>query len=473
MPHRFNVGDVKAWDHCQRRVWYDHNPPQGLTVQEDPFDQLILKLGEEHEIGIRDRLGNAVEARDEAHTRELIDAGTPTIYQPAFTDEEIGATGRPDFLVRMEDGTYQVADAKLAHSLERHPEIRIQIALYRALAGSSADALVYLGNGEIATVGDEETARRDKFIASIQDILSQDAVPGVGFSESKCSGCPYDAVCRPVFVENGELTLVYGVDSRSVPGLIEQGIATIGDLAAADAGALEDVPYLKGPAKERAILQAKSQLEGTATVLAEPQLPAGTWIHFDVEDYPLTKNFADGNEVYLWGLLKAPFDESGFVYVWSDGGPEEDERAWREFVEMVKGLRADASDLVLAHYSSHEKTKIKQYAARYDMADDPTVGWLLGKESPLCDLQPIVRNAVALPLTGYGLKAICKHEALVNFQWELEESGSQWSVVRYHDFLNASDEAEREAIATEIRIYNRDDVRAMHALEQWLQALTS
>ena len=73
-----------------------------------------------------------------------------------------------------------------------------------------------------------------------------------------------------------------------------------------------------------------------------------------------------------------------------------------------------------------------------------------------------------LPTYGYGLKEVCKDSNLVNFQWEVKESGIQWSVVRYLDFLQASDEGEREEIKAEVLSYNRDDVRATRALEIWL-----
>ena len=107
------------------------------------------------------------------------------------------------------------------------------------------------------------------------------------------------------------------------------------------------------------------------------------------------------------------------------------------------------------------------------MEDHPAVAWLLGDNSPLFDLANAVRQSVVLPLPGYGLKAICKHPKLVNFQWELPESGSQWSVVRYVGFLRARDPAERAAIRREIETYNRDDVLATRALEMWLRSLTA
>jgi uncharacterized protein len=67
------------------------------------------------------------------------------------------------------------------------------------------------------------------------------------------------------------------------------------------------------------------------------------------------------------------------------------------------------------------------------------------------------------------LKTVCKHQKVVNFQWEVEESGSQWSVVRYLDYLCAQDPGDKERIKEEILCYNRDDVRATQALELWLR----
>ena len=82
-----------------------------------------------------------------------------------------------------------------------------------------------------------------------------------------------------------------------------------------------------------------------------------------------------------------------------------------------------------------------------------------------------VRHHLVLPLKSYGLKAICKDPRLVNFQWTHEESGSQWSVVRYHDYLGATDDGEREQIRNEILSYNEDDVRATDAMVSWLRTL--
>jgi len=97
------------------------------------------------------------------------------------------------------------------------------------------------------------------------------------------------------------------------------------------------------------------------------------------------------------------------------------------------------------------------------------VVWLLESESALFDLQKSVVDSLILPLTKYGLKDICKDKNLVNFQWQLQESGSQWSVIRFHDYLNTNDAGELESIKEELLTYNFDDVRATRELELWLR----
>ena len=149
---------------------------------------------------------------------------------------------------------------------------------------------------------------------------------------------------------------------------------------------------------------------------------------------------------------------------------EEDKQGWDDFLSLVEKYKTEHNDLIIAHYSQHEVTTIKQYAERYDMFEHPTVAWLLGENSPLYDLQKPVLDNLVLPLQGYGLKDICKHKDLVNFQWEDEESGSQWSIVQFYYFQQEQDEGKRSLMKRAILSYNRDDVMATKHLEDWLRS---
>lgn len=437
----------------------------------NPFDALVVSMGNEFEQTVKERLAVTAEivtAQSKEHTDALMAEGAPVIYQAKLVDQANEFIGYPDFLIRQPDGRYQAADAKLARKVDN--EIAIQLGFYRRLLGNGLPALAYLGTGEVSEVGDESNPDVNTYITEIRSVLAETEPPLVRYSESKCKACPFYVVCQPAFAEKEELTLIYGIDSRSAPGLEKHGIETITALAVADPKTIPDIPYLKEhEKKQRAVLQAKAWKTGEMSKLKDITLPGGTWIHFDVETNPLTPHGED--HVYLWGFLKPGYQPHDFDYVWTD--THDDERAgWDLFLGKVEEYRATWPDLRLVHYSSYERVKIKQYAARYGMEAHPTVTWLLDEENgPLFDLQKPLQDSLILPVAGYGLKAICKHEKLVNFQWEDDDSGSQWSVVQYVGFLNEPDPAKKEPIKQAILAYNRDDVIATWRLEKWLKTL--
>lgn len=466
-----NPSDVYSLNHCARRVWYEHNPPLGLeAVEPAAFDAMVFEMGEEHEKRVYDLLAEGAEiitAQSAQHTAELMAAGAPIIYQAQLRDESERFTGTPDFLIRQEDGAYQAADAKLARSVDK--EIAVQLAFYRRLLGNAYPAMAYLGNGETAIVSDESNPDLNEYVIGIRTVLNETEPPLVRYSESKCKVCPYNAVCKPDFEKREELTLIYGIDKRGVMGLEQNGITTITALAETEPDTIPDIPYMKGFEKKRcAVLQARAWKTGEMFKLKEIELPEGKWVHFDIETNPLTPNGAD--HVYLWGFLKPGYAWNDFEFVWTDTH-EADETGWREFLALVARYREEWPDVKLVHYSNYERQKINEYAKRYAMEDDPNVTWLLADDGPLYDLQKPVKDCLVLPVSGYGLKAICKHEHLVDFQWEDDDSGSQWSVVQYVMFLREQDLAAKQAIKDSILTYNRDDVIATRKLEEWLRGL--
>jgi uncharacterized protein len=58
---------------------------------------------------------------------------------------------------------------------------------------------------------------------------------------------------------------------------------------------------------------------------------------------------------------------------------------------------------------------------------------------------------------------------LVNFQWEDDSSGSQWSIVQFNQFIQEIDKSTKQQLKKEILSYNRDDVIATRRLEEWLK----
>lgn len=461
--------DARSWSLCTRRVWLDNKADFELAPAKDAFEQLVIDLGLAHEQAVLQKLSGAFAvhtATSPEETKRLISERVPVIYQAQLVDEECGLIGFPDFLILHESGEYQAADAKLSLSEEKK-EIQVQLGLYRRMLASQLPAIVFLGNDTQALIGDEANTVANQFLTEMREILSSEDELIVRYSHSKCRTCPYYTHCKPAFEANEELSLLYGIQGRAASGLEDAGISTITQLAATDPGAIPDIPYLKGHEKKlRAVLQAKSYLTGEVSQLSPVTLPEGQWIHFDIEDNPLTGN--GEKHVYLWGFLVPDYEHNHFEYVWTDID-EEDEQGWLQFIAKVEEYRQRYPNLILAHYSSHERSTIRSYAKRYGMEDNETVTYLLGDESPLFDLQKPVLDSLVLPLQGYGLKDICKHKDLVNFQWQDDDSGSQWSVVQFNRFLTETDPQTKASLKAEILGYNRDDVTATRRLEEWLR----
>ena len=467
--------DAVSWVSCVRRVWLDNNLSEGPEDELAGFDQLVAQLGEIHEQSILAELTtrHQVEtAQSVEHTQALMNQGVEVIYQAQLFDGEQALIGYPDFLIRQDDGKYQAADAKLSLN-EQKKEIQTQLGCYRKLLDNGLPALVYLGDGSQAAIGDESEKLADKFLDDMRQLLASDNEPDVRYSHSKCKICPYYGHCKPQFVANEDLSLLYGVQGRAAEGLEKVGIVSISSLANTNAEDIPDVPYLKGvEKKQRAVLQAKAWQTGEYYQLHPIELPTGTWIHFDIEDNPLTST--GEKHVYLWGfLLPGSLQKSGneqYEYIWTDSD-DQDHAGWLAFLDKVAEYKNQYPDLILAHYAIHERTTIKQYAERYRMENHSIVEWLLGDNSPLFDIQKPVTENLVLPLQGYGLKDICKHRDLVNFQWEDDESGSQWSIVQFNRFLEITGTEEKASLKQEILGYNRDDVIATRRLEEWLRNL--
>ncbi|GBE06995.1 PD-(D/E)XK nuclease superfamily protein [bacterium BMS3Abin11] len=461
--------DAKSWSLCTRRVWIDNKAQLNLPPTEDEFEQLVIQLGLEHENAVHQRLSETFEvqtATSVENTSQLMADKVQVIYQAQLLDEANRLTGYPDFLILNENGEYQPADAKLSLNEEKK-EIQIQLGFYRRMLANSLPATVFLGDGNEALIGDEANAITEKFIVEMRELLSSENEPIVRYSHSKCHACPYYMHCKPKFEAKEELSLLYGIQGRAAEGLEVEGIDTITELSKTDPSIISDIPYLKGfEKKQRAVLQAKSYLTGEVFKLNPVSLPEGQWVHFDIEDNPLTGT--GKKHVYLWGFLVPDYKNNNFEYVWTDDETE-DKKGWLQFLTRIEEYRKKYPSLILAHYSSHEHSTIKSYAKRYNMEGNATVLYLLGDDSPLFDLQKPVLNSLVLPLQGYGLKDICKHKDLVNFQWEDDDSGSQWSIVQFKRFLSEPNTQIKVHLKNNILSYNRDDVFATRQLEEWLR----
>ena len=465
-----NASDSLSWALCLRRAWLDRNVPDGFEVAVDRFDELVMEMGLEHEQEVLRSLGPYETAMDAEHTTDLMNSRVPVIYQGTIVDRSLGVVAKPDFLI-LEGEEYRAKDAKLASTMDGKKAQTAQIGTYDIVLKSSHRAMALLPDGETYEIREKDLVTARHFIEDMQGIVNAKSRPDANYTATKCEACPYKALCVPEFKERGNLGLNYFIDNRALPTLRTKGINTLKDISKTTPDVIGDTPYLKKQEKqEMAILQARSLLENKVIRLGPTARAPGTPIHFDIETWPFGADRK--GTIYLFGFLPPPYRKEDYEYVWSDefvGGG--DREGWLKFVSKIEEYKQRYPDCTFVHYTDFELHQIRHYAERYEMLEHPTVASMLDGGDLFFDIKKATSDSLILPVTGYGLKHICKNEALVNFQWELEESGSQWSVVRYFDYLRADDALERERIREELLTYNRDDVLGTRAQEVWLMEL--
>ena len=170
-------------------------------------------MGLAHEQAVLERLSGDMDvhtASSPEDTARLMADRVPAIYQAQLLNEAEGIIGLPDFLLLDESGQYQAADAKLSLSEEKK-EIQVQLGIYRRLLGTGLPAIVFLGDGEQALIGDEANAVANQFATEMRELLSSEDEPLVRYSHSKCRACTYYTHCKPPFEQKGELSLLYGI----------------------------------------------------------------------------------------------------------------------------------------------------------------------------------------------------------------------------------------------------------------------
>jgi predicted RecB family nuclease len=118
---------------------------------------------------------------------------------------------------------------------------------------------------------------------------------------------------------------------------------------------------------------------------------------------------------------------------------------------------------VWVHYATFERTWIQRYAERHG---DPTgvAARVLANTFDL--LGEAVEPCVHLPLRSLSIKHVAPY---TGFSWSDPEAGSTWSMAQYRKACETGIAAEREALLARIAAYNRDDLRAMRSVWQWLE----
>lgn len=474
---------------CGLRVWLREH-----GIEEEPpgvFAERLMQLGIEHERRHLARFPGAIdigelprEAQREA-TIAAVEGGERVIYQgrlratATLAGRRVEILGLPDFMLPARSG-YAIRDSKLNRRIGSGQEhVRLQLEaygwLYEQTFGAPPVALqIHAGGDEILTLDYEGGGDA---LAAFERILRYrllDAEPaGEHVGVAKCDGCGFRWRCWPAAEARRDVGLIPFADRGLIDELHRLGTATLGELlerydaeelAALERPGWDGEPRTVGGRAERLLINARALLERRPILIRPPAIPAHpTYVMFDLEGMPPTIDQAE--RIYIWGVQafgERPGPFRAGVAGFGGGG---DRAGWESFLSEAERLFDELGpDVPFVHWATYEKVKFNLYLARYGDRDGIAERVLAN----LLDLLPITRDAVAVPLPGYSLKQV---ETLTGYRRQLEEFGGEWSMARYIEATEATEEARRAAIMDEILPYNREDLEATWAVLEWLRGL--
>ena len=470
---------------CEKRVFLLAAAEPGGEPSE--LDQVMRDLGERHE---KEHLATFPAARNLAEgsladraqrTREAVQNRAPVIYQgvlrAAFPGSREVVTGIPDFMLLSND-SYQIRDCKLSRSIrgESHPEIRHQLQTYGWLFEKTfnrppAGLEVYLGDRTIEAVTYAGAAQAEKDLGGIRHLLLLADEPWEPLGWSKCGACLFQQRCWTKAAAEHDVSLVYGVDQGTARVLRDLGISTYDKLLETmDAKRLAGLTRSRGGVSQRVgaaagriLSQAQALASGKVIKLGPLTMPETPMVMLDLEGMPPQHDELD--TVYLWGTQV--YGEAGPEGPYSPAiagfGPGADREGWEKFLEIAGRIFRERGRIPFVHWGDYEKAKIRSYIDRFG---DPTGA--AARVLECCfDLLRAVRDSLALPVPSYGLKVV---EGLSGYKRTMDDYGGDWSIGRYVRARESGDERERSRIMAEIARYNEEDLHAMAAILQWVEA---
>lgn len=468
----------------------------------DPMRERAARLGDRHEeawlqryraSGLvieveRPRGGRAAIEEAARQTVAAFAVEPDVVFQAAFFDAEAGFVGYADFVVRGEDGRYEVQDSKLARSAK--VSALLQVAAYasqlRRLGIPVADTVrLLLGDGSqsVHELREIEPVYRHR-LARLRELVDsrRNADRAIDWGAVGITACGRCEACEADVEASRDVLLVAGLRPTQRARLHEAGIFTIDELAASTLAVPGIADTSLTALRAQAVLQLRAgagsptpgaplplDFHHPAAVASLPEPNKGD-LFFDFEGDPLYAGEMVGEHI-TWGLnyLFGMVDPSGeFQAFWAHDHAQERE-ALRDFLAMVRERRARHPGMRIYHYASYERTHLLSLAARHGVGEDE-VDELL-RENVLVDLYPVVRAALRVGSRSYSLKRIESLYLTSARSGEVTAAAdSVQEYARYQGLVEAGALAEAAEVLASIEAYNADDCRSTLALRDWLLA---
>jgi predicted RecB family nuclease len=443
----------------------------------------IARKGEQHEAAYLARLeveGHEVRRIEFAFdwpaavaaTEQAVRDGADVIYQACFVHD--GWRGFADFLLRQPDGTYEVADTKLA----RHPKPHhlLQLCFYseqvdRLQGSEPARMHLALGSGQTETYRPADFAAYYRRVRSrFLDFVGVES-PTEPYPVAHCSLCDFKPLCDTHWDGVDHLVRVARIRRDQIARLADVGITTLEGLGLADPGL--QVPRMPPSTFEALRDQASLQLHHRQTGrlayhLLQPEKerglgllpePSSGDLFFDIEGDPFWES--DRGLEYLFGLLWEEDGRPVFQPIWAHDRFEE-RQAFEQLIDLFHARLERDPKLHIYHYAGYETAALKrlagQYATREDELDD-----LLRREI-FVDLFGAVRQGLRASLSSYSIKQL---EGFYMPERHAELKAGDDSILVYEQWRESLDQTLLDAIGA----YNEEDCLSTLKLREWLLGL--
>ena len=286
-------------------------------------------------------------------------------------------------------------------------------------------------------------------------------MPEITQDRKKCTICSWQKFCDKEAKENGYLTDIDGIGSKTDSLLKTNGITNTQKLASYSAKKLgEKLSKFKDQKYEKAsifVMQAKAYISGEAYFISNKndkddllkKIYSGFYI-FDIESNP------DEKHDFLYGFLKINnlfIKKEDLIYEPILNLKNNKEESYRKIIAILFAHK----EWPVLHYGETEKIAIINIAKELNFSFEE----IDSLTSRFIDLHTLIRKSWILPLKNYGLKTVSNW---LGFEWmQKNVSGSKalywW--IQYQITKN-------EIFLKKIIQYNKDDCLATLQIAEYL-----
>ena len=452
--------DIRLFVESPFAVFCRHFADEKLKDSRSEYFELLFKKGNIHEDNVVKELYPKAEQCDVKDRKqgfmellEEMQKGVESLHNFPLMLLQEGLHGEFDILEKRKGksdfGNYYYIVKEIKHAKNVREKHAMQAAFYNYLLGKIqgyTPEKFYIINREMKSFGFKYSDFKEKV---------ENAIEGVNkiLDERKASATynacayPWKTYCNKMAIENNDISLALNVGLKRKITLNKIGLCTLKDLANTDIDKLIGLDGVGNKTAQAMRRSAESLVKNKPIVFGKVTMPnAKTIIYLDLEgtdDEGLIK--ID----YLFGALV-----DGKYYSFVAHKREDEGKMFAEFLEFLKQY----DQYLLYHFGDYEKTRIKHMIKLYGIGEE-----VLDK---LVDLHKIIREYVAFPAYGQGLKEIAHY---LGYNWKHKEVNAMESVALYNDYLETGDKHKLQLVID----YNEDDVRATEVIKVYLDKIDS